>query len=356
MVVNPILARIVGVLAFVIAGAFLFNTFVVIEKRNPINILSADDLDDEIMKKLVLEYFRRKDDCQEVEEKIEIVDAGPEHPGQKARKISIIDSINAHIIHHYPESEKRILNPTRPILTCPGTDENLVPPYIKQHLLKHGSRRVLSEEDKKKMLATENYKLQEFVNKEIFKDEPGYFLEYRAYPKDVHESTTIHLEANLGWSGLRVDPSFAANETIPGGESYATGCVREDGKALSHFKLFNREQVFDAENGGIQKDFIPTTVLTKTGMDAKIQCFPLKSYMHADNRKHIDLLVLNSFGTELEILENAELKDISVKAVAVKTHKETKHKATKIRNLMKELGYTLLQPFSKMSYEVFHKI
>ena len=32
MVVNPILARIVGVLAFVIAGAFLFNTFVVIEK------------------------------------------------------------------------------------------------------------------------------------------------------------------------------------------------------------------------------------------------------------------------------------------------------------------------------------
>ena len=28
--------------------------------------------------------------------------------------------------------------------------------------------------------------------------------------------------------------------------------------------------MFDAENGGIQKDFIPTTVLTKTGMDAKV--------------------------------------------------------------------------------------
>jgi len=83
------------VLVLIAVGVVLFKTFFVIEKRNPLNILTVDELDDEIVSKLLMEYYRRKDECPEIEEKVEIIDAGPEYPGQKTRRISVVDSYQA---------------------------------------------------------------------------------------------------------------------------------------------------------------------------------------------------------------------------------------------------------------------
>lgn len=353
VVVSQIVARVIAVAVFIGLGVLLFNTFVVIEKRNPINILSADELDDELMSKLVLEYFRRKDECPEVEEKVEIVDAGPEFPGQKTRSISVIDTTNPSAEHKFSETGEKVAFPSRAILTCPDLDENLILTHMKEHnMIKHEAKHVITEEIKKKISESENFKLQEFLNTEIFHDKPGYFFEYRAHHKEFHESATIHLEANLGWSGFRLDPRFGSNETEHGGESYSAGCLREDDNIKGHYKFFNRDQIFEAEKEGYHA-YEPVTILSKSSIGAKVQCLPLKSYISALERNNVDLLVLNSFGTELEVLRNAELSKISVKVVAVRSHKETQQQRMKIMNLMKKEGYKYVESPASIKYQVF---
>jgi len=221
-------------------------------------------------------------------------------------------------------------------------------------LIKHHSKHEITEDIQKKIRKSENYELQEFLNKEIFHDKPGYFFEYRAYHKDVHNLATIHLESNLGWSGFRLDPRYGSNETIHGGEVYSAGWLREDDRVLGHYKFFDKDQVFDAEKAGVS-EYEPVTILSRTSKGAKFQCYPLRAYLGALNRDTLDLLVLNSFGTELDVLRNADLSNTDIKVVAVKSHKDTKDKNYPIRDLMKKEGYKHIETPTSINYQVFHK-
>lgn len=354
MVVSQVVGRIVAVLVLLVVGVLLFKTFFVIEKRNPMNILTVDKLDDEIISKLVMEYYRRKDACPEIEEKVEIVDAGPEYPGQKTRRISVVDSFNPKTLYKFKTGEA-VTHPSRPIFTCPDIQISTIVSWLTDNnLIKHHDKHAITEDIQQKIKNSENFELQEFLNKEIFHNKPGYFFEYRAHHKDVHNLATIHLESNLGWSGFRLDPRYGSNETIHGGEAYSAGCLREDDNIIGHYKFFNKDQVFDAENAGVS-EYEPVTVLSRTSKGAKFQCYPLRAYLGALNRDSVDLLVLNSFGTELDILRNADLSNTNVKVVAVKSHKETEDKNYPIRDLMKKEGYRHIESPSSINYTIFHK-
>lgn len=129
--------------------------------------------------------------------------------------------------------------------------------------------------------------------------EGGFFIEAKAGDGE-HDSISLYLERNLEWSGLLVEDDLVnyLNLTMKSRQSYSI-CA-----SLSTTKTVTLKNAWS----DVTKEVEPFEVSWE---------LPLYSLILAMGPSHINLLILNTLGTELEILQTIPWDDVTIDVLCI---------------------------------------
>jgi len=289
-----------------------------------------------VLDKLVLTYYRQSPGCHAVEEKIELVDSVKE-PGKKETITTLVDLVTNYQ-YKFETGETGSL-PWRPILTCKEPEDALVVEHVKT-LIHHGYGQEKNSTLKQSKQVKDSFGLQMEIHTKFLKKKNGFFVEYRSSP-DGFASKTLYLEKHENWTGLLMDPvrfeNISSNNNLNTHRNvdYLTACLAEN--RTSHRKEFSRDELLAPEKASPRSRTDHNKLQWAT---AKSQCYNLESILLALDRSSVDLLVLNSSGSELGILEHLPFSKFTIQALAIKVEESLEvDMSLRIRKLLLAHGY-----------------
>ncbi len=169
----------------------------------------------------------------------------------------------------------------------------------------------------------------------------GYFVDIGA-ATGKHISNSYHLEVNLGWNGICVEPnpkSFADLKVVRKCPSFNLAIAERTGTAkftlkgeMSQIVFENDADNYDIFGGGPSKDIIDVEVIT-----------PSELLRRANAPKVIDYLSMDTEGNERYILSVFPFHEYKVKAVTVEhnAHRQGNSRKNSIKAYLTAAGFVI---------------
>uniref|UniRef100_A0A6P7FNK8 Protein Star-like n=1 Tax=Diabrotica virgifera virgifera TaxID=50390 RepID=A0A6P7FNK8_DIAVI len=171
----------------------------------------------------------------------------------------------------------------------------------------------------------------------------GFFIEAGAYGDG--KSKTEWLEENLGWQGLLIQPDprhyFSLRRHNRKHSQAIHGCISPS----PHPK----EVSLHPENGGIKVNSIRSSLLDMDDSDwfnTRVKCFPLYSLLLATNVTNIDYLILETGGTELQVLETVPFERTNIEVINVQVRNNDTEKDT-LKKFLALKKYKFMENFNE---------
>lgn len=159
-------------------------------------------------------------------------------------------------------------------------------------------QRILKAENREKLL------VREFFNNK----RKGIFVEVGANEPDAVLSQSYHLENDLDWSGILIEPIdylYELNrETRANAIAYKAACTSpgKTGKLTLHIPIENGADVHGHAGLELEIDHAEQRTIRKQEVDA----VTLSSILEKGNIKEIDLLSIDVEGAELDVLKGLD--------------------------------------------------
>lgn len=188
------------------------------------------------------------------------------------------------------------------------------------------------------------YNQDEFLNKEIFKNkERGTFVDIGAH-NGISLSNTFFFEKELNWTGLCIEPNPRLYNILCENRSSINinGCAWYE----NDVKIFRLIEGYSEMLSGIldsydQKhiDRIERECIDKNSkyIDVEVQCYDINKLLIDNKLKNIDLVSIDTEGSEYEILKCIDYDLINIGVIVV----ENNYKENNVENFLKSKGYKL---------------
>jgi FkbM family methyltransferase len=171
----------------------------------------------------------------------------------------------------------------------------------------------------------------------------GYFVEVGANDPINHGSQSWHLETNLNWSGVLVEPISELAEKCrrsrPNAKTYECACVGENAPdSLSLFIPYDNYSNDEIHSrAAIGKNIDGSKF--KKHKEIKVQARTLNSILAEERVESIDLLSIDVEGAELEVLLGFSLNKYKPSLILL----EDKHLYLDKHRYLKRRGYKLVK-------------
>lgn len=129
----------------------------------------------------------------------------------------------------------------------------------------------------------------------------GFFVDCSAMD-GVWLSSTLHLEQELGWTGILIEP-----DPIP----FAALEARNRRAWILNVCLSPQRRPLETEMRG-HRNVIGTTYSRPNRRRFKVQCFQLDSLLKAVNQTKVDYLSLDEEGWELPVLKTIPFRELKI--------------------------------------------
>jgi len=193
--------------------------------------------------------------------------------------------------------------------------------------------------DKQARSYAENILIRDyFENKEN-----GYFVEVGANDPTNHGSQSWHLETNLKWNGILVEPipelAEKCRKTRPKASTYECVCVDKNApKSLALFIPYDKYSHDEIHCRSAIGKNIDGSKFTEH-KEINVQARTLDSILEEENVENIDLLSIDVEGAELEVLRGTSLNKYKPNLVLL----EDKHLYLDKHRYLKKNGYRLVK-------------
>ena len=195
------------------------------------------------------------------------------------------------------------------------------------------------ERDKEARSYAENTLIRDyFENKKN-----GFFVEVGANDPTNHGSQSLHLENNLNWTGILIEPipelAEKCRNTRSNCKTYECVCVDEGApEALSLFIPYDDHSQDEIHSrSAIGKNIDGSTF--SQHKEIEVQARTLNSIFEEESVEAIDLLSIDVEGAELEVLLGTNLNKYKPKLILL----EDKHLYLNKHRLLKRHGYILVK-------------
>jgi len=193
--------------------------------------------------------------------------------------------------------------------------------------------------DKQARSLAENVLIRDYFDNK----ENGYFVEVGANDPTNHGSQSWHLETNLNWSGILVEPipelAEKCRKTRPNSKTYECVCVDEGAPAsLTLFIPYDKYSNDEIHCRSAIGKNIDGSKFTQH-KEIEVQARTLNSVLEQENAGSIDLLSIDVEGAELEVLLGADLNKYKPSLILL----EDKHLYLDKHRYLKNKGYKLVK-------------
>ena len=171
----------------------------------------------------------------------------------------------------------------------------------------------------------------------------GYFVEVGANEPTHHGSQTWHLESNLNWGGILVEPipelADKCRKTRENSKTYECVCVNEGApqtlKLFIPYDKYSNDEIHS--RSAIGKNIDGSTF--SQHKEIEVQARTLNSILEEQDVSAIDLLSIDVEGAELEVLSGTDLKKYKPSLILL----EDKHLYLDKHRYLKKYGYRLVK-------------
>ena len=169
----------------------------------------------------------------------------------------------------------------------------------------------------------------------------GFFVEIGANDPTAIISQSWHLENQLNWTGILVEPNpiFAqqSTELRPRSTSFACACVEsENQQEITLFVPLLNGKEMDV-HAGINKNIDDFDY--HQHKEVKVPCRTLNSLLNEVGATSIDLLSIDVEGAELQVLKGFDIEKYQPKLILL----EDKHLYLTKHHYLKKYGYSLVK-------------
>ena len=169
----------------------------------------------------------------------------------------------------------------------------------------------------------------------------GYFVEVGANDPTAVNSQSWHLETQLQWTGILVEPNpdlaQRCQELRPKSTSFACACVdNENNKEVTLFVPLLNGKEMDV-HAGINKNIDDFNY--HQHREIKVPCRTLNSLLEEVGANSIDLLSIDVEGAELQVLTGFDMQKYQPKLILL----EDKHLYLTKHHYLKKRGYMLVK-------------
>ena len=169
-----------------------------------------------------------------------------------------------------------------------------------------------------------NYKNVEILEKELIREffndrESGFFVEVGANEPDMILSQTFHLEENLNWKGILVEPIDYLCEKLRekrlGSKTFEVACTSKEKAGITTLKI---PVIGDHEITGhaCLEVNVDHSLLHET-RDVEVKAVTLNSILKNENISKVDFLSIDVEGTELDVLKGFDLWKYSPELIII---------------------------------------
>ncbi|KAK5644862.1 hypothetical protein RI129_006162 [Pyrocoelia pectoralis] len=183
-----------------------------------------------------------------------------------------------------------------------------------------------------------------YIIKLLNNKKEGTFVEAGAY-SDGRVSKTEYLEKRLSWHGLLIQPEpthyFKLKRHNRGRSQAIHACLSST--------PYPKEITFHQEDhDGVKINQIHTnTIDDPDWFNTRVKCFPFYSLLLAMNISSVDLFILESGGTELQVLQTIPFDKVSIDVINVQIQANDSEKDT-IKKFLTSKNYTFMQNFNNI--------
>lgn len=206
-----------------------------------------------------------------------------------------------------------------------------------------------------------------FVYEHFFQNKKdGVFVDIGAYD-GVESSNTLFFEESLGWQGVCVEPIPDIYEKLKlNRKSICLNCCASDYEGISDFlhvkpnirpkkEGSHRTSNYEKLSGLVEfyndeHKTIIDNIISQVGGEKKLMHLPcqhINLILAATGRSHIDLLSIDTEGSEMHILQNINFKDYSFSVIIV----EALYGTEIMDNFLENQGYSNVQ---KIGYDIIY--
>lgn len=181
-----------------------------------------------------------------------------------------------------------------------------------------------------------------YIIKLLNNKKEGTFVEAGAY-SDGKVSKTEYLEKRMSWHGLLIQPEpthyFKLKRHNRGRSQAIHACLSST--------PYPKEITFHQEDrDGVKINQIHTnTVDDPDWFNTRVKCFPFYSLLLAMNISSVDLFILESGGTELQVLQTIPFDQVSIDIINIQIPANDSEKDT-IKKFLISKNYTFTQNFN----------
>lgn len=195
-----------------------------------------------------------------------------------------------------------------------------------------------------------------FLNENIFKNKKnGVFVDVGAYD-GVESSNTLFFEESLGWSGICIEPLQDAFKKLKGNRNCVciNNCVadftgksefmhvkpnvcppspREEGRTSNYEKMSGLTKFYNENHSKIIDDIIKEYGGSKN--TSTVECLDVNDVLAMTNSKRIDLLSIDTEGSELCILTHVDFSKFDIDVIVI----EVLYATEEILNFLESKNY-----------------
>lgn len=193
------------------------------------------------------------------------------------------------------------------------------------------------------------YNQDKILNEKFFKNKKnGVFLDIGAHD-GITLSNTYFFESELNWNGICFEPIPSVFETLSKNRNckLIKGCGwYEDTK-----KIFRVVKGYSEMLSGILESYNPTHLnrieqecgtYGSTYDDIEVDCFEINKILKENNIKKIDLISIDTEGSELEILKKIDYDYFDIDLILV----EDNYGSRELDTFLKSKNYSLVERIS----------
>ncbi|XP_056648338.1 protein Star [Diorhabda sublineata] len=183
-----------------------------------------------------------------------------------------------------------------------------------------------------------------YVIKILKNKHKGFFVEAGAY-NDGKTSKTEWLEEKLNWQGLLIQPDprhyFSLRRHNRKHSQAIHGCLSPS--------PYPKEVSLHPESQLPKVNSIHSSILDTDDSDwfnTRVKCFPLYSLLLATNVTNIDYLILETGGTELQVLETVPFERTHIDVINVQLYSNDTEKDT-VKKFLASKSYKFMENFNE---------